>query len=379
MELKRISSQGRIIGEIDGLRFIAISMVVVAHLEGIWFHNSGRVYQYNSFDSLFHKGINVGPWGVQLFFIISGFIVSLPWVKALNEGNKMPSLKEFYLRRLTRLEPPYIISTLLFFILLIALHKYSYEELKGHLLPTLFYVHNFVFGYGSWINRAAWSLEIEIQFYLLAPIIISLIYRWINKTFILAFIITLGYPFLLFYLFPFSHTGLHNFIHYFIAGIVFAKLYVDGKLVPDNKKYSYDIIVLFILPIMVVVCNNNYGYYYALGIMPVLLIVVFVCAFRGRIFNYLLTRNWVVIIGGACYSIYLLHGRLISIPIELLKHYVHTGSYALDLLVLFVIIAPITVVGSLVFYMLIERPCMDKNWPSKLLAYIQRKITFLKN
>src|SRR5687768_7994733 len=60
-----------------------------------------------------------GGYGVSIFFMISGFILSLPFAK--NHFDKRPdrkpiSLKRYYLRRLVRLEPPYLIALIIFFI-----------------------------------------------------------------------------------------------------------------------------------------------------------------------------------------------------------------------------------------------------------------------
>ena len=77
-----------------------------------------------------------GGYGVSIFFMISGFILSLPFAKAhfnKNPGKKNISLKRYYLRRLIRLEPPYIIALIIFFIGNVwVLHKYSFDELLPH-------------------------------------------------------------------------------------------------------------------------------------------------------------------------------------------------------------------------------------------------------
>jgi Acyltransferase family len=103
INLSRITSGGKFIPEIDGLRFVAIASVVGFH-----------IYEY-----LLSRR-NIGPLGiigtallhgnrgVPLFFVISGFILGRPFAAHYLRGLPAPKLKEFYWRRLTRLEPPYL-------------------------------------------------------------------------------------------------------------------------------------------------------------------------------------------------------------------------------------------------------------------------------
>jgi peptidoglycan/LPS O-acetylase OafA/YrhL len=75
------------------------------------------------------------------------------------------------LRRLTRLEPPYIIALVIFFIANVwVLHAYSFKSLLPHFFASMAYLHNIIYQSFSWILPVAWSLEVEVQFYVLAPL-----------------------------------------------------------------------------------------------------------------------------------------------------------------------------------------------------------------
>src|SRR5690606_17853519 len=109
------------------------------------------------------------------FFAISGFILALPFINELvHEGRKV-ILKDYYIRRVTRLEPPYIISLILLFGLQVAAGRLSFGEHLPNFFASFFYIHNIVYDAWSVINPVAWSLEIEVQFYLLAPFL----FRWL--------------------------------------------------------------------------------------------------------------------------------------------------------------------------------------------------------
>ena len=79
----------------------------------------------------------------------------------------------------------------------------------------------------------------------------------------------------------------------------------------------------------------------------------------------------VATIGGMCYSIYLLHFPLISI---IGRHTITLGSTSaqwIHLLVQTAIIVPPVLLVCGVYFALIERPCMERDWPQKLAAYFR--------
>src|SRR5687767_1377410 len=103
-KFRRITSgSANYMPEVDGLRFIAICWVaVVMHLPTI-IHNN--LYNGELITSEFLlKFFREGGHGVTFFFMISGFILALPFIKEKIYKGKKISLGKYYLRRLTRLE-----------------------------------------------------------------------------------------------------------------------------------------------------------------------------------------------------------------------------------------------------------------------------------
>lgn len=116
LSFKRITSSGSFIPEIDGLRFIAIVSVVLFHLSGFLTkkmqNHSGDILTVTILKHI----LSHGHLGVPLFFIISGFILGLPFAKFFISKGPRINFKKYFFRRLTRLEPPYILTmTVLFF------------------------------------------------------------------------------------------------------------------------------------------------------------------------------------------------------------------------------------------------------------------------
>jgi peptidoglycan/LPS O-acetylase OafA/YrhL len=179
--LSRITSSQRVfIPQIDGIRFLAIVAVIAYHVRAIGsFHLTAdhRAVEGDPVNDTF----SIGHYGVMLFFAISGFILALPFARQFLGGLKKVSLRGYYLRRVTRIEPPYIIH-LMVLALYCALvlrfqpshpHLYHNKEWAAyaakHLVASLGYSNGFIFGTHPYPNIVLWSLEVEVQFYLIAP------------------------------------------------------------------------------------------------------------------------------------------------------------------------------------------------------------------
>ena len=116
-KLTRATNSKKFIPEIDGFRFLAIVPVVLMHFNTYFSKSIGRDFrlmsnQMNTWDWFFTKG----EIGVDLFFAISGFILGLPFIKAYVQKTTSPKLSNYYYRRLTRLEPPFIITLIIFYL-----------------------------------------------------------------------------------------------------------------------------------------------------------------------------------------------------------------------------------------------------------------------
>src|SRR6187549_2998935 len=139
--LSRITTGGKIISEIDGFRFLAISPVVVNHLSQRIQRHSHIQFDPSLETDPFFFWVSRGYIGIYVFFVISGFILSLPFASYCLNQTREIKLKDYFIRRLTRLEPPYIIIMTIFFLALI-IHQFSFSELVPHYFASIFYVHN---------------------------------------------------------------------------------------------------------------------------------------------------------------------------------------------------------------------------------------------
>ncbi|MGC1182532.1 acyltransferase family protein [Legionella sp.] len=156
--------------DIDGLRAIAIIFVLIYH-GGFTLFPSGFI-------------------GVDIFFVISGFLITTIIHESLTEGHF--SFIEFYQRRLWRLQPVLVcfllvISLLaLFFLLPEDLIQYSNSARKTSLFISNLYFNRTTTGYFSPDTRQLpllhmWSLSIEWQCYLILPLVVYGLHRLCRK------------------------------------------------------------------------------------------------------------------------------------------------------------------------------------------------------
>lgn len=158
---------------LDGVRAIACLGVLSYHLHlmthgaGIW----GNLYDIHTMtDMLAYFGATLGyagDSGVILFFLLSGFLLFLPYTKALLFDSPWPSFYCYYCRRIFRILPGYYVA--LFLLILIFNRRFLYPSHLSDLLNFLTF--NMNHNLADQVNGPFWTLAIEFQFYLLLPIV----------------------------------------------------------------------------------------------------------------------------------------------------------------------------------------------------------------
>lgn len=355
-KFRRVTASTHYLPEIDGLRFLAVFWVAIV------------MHTTNYLDEKFYNSelIGTGYWrwfilegthGMYLFFMISGFILSLPFAKTFLTSGPKVDLKRYYLRRLTRLEPPYIIALLIFFLAhVFVLNKYAAGELVPSFFASLVYSHELLFNQHSLIMPVAWSLEIEVQFYLLAPLLCTIFViksQWIRRLLFLLIIICGS----VYCFYGVRHANLLRFAHYFFAGMLLADLYVskDGR----SQHSSIGFVIGIVALIALFVFPSHYEFAALLVKLAILFIVFYTALFNNQ-FKELFSIKWLTIIGGMCYSIYLLHFGIISCFGAIMLTVTNTYSYTQVPLFIIVLTLLILCISAAYFYF-IEKPFMQYN------------------
>lgn len=381
----RVTTRGTFIPEIDGLRFVAVLAVVLFHLAINLASRNGAAFAYPVPGNPLHTALRSGDLGVQLFFIVSGFVLALPFARHHLLAERAVSVRAYFLRRLTRLEPPYVLVMVGCFLLLVVVHGRSPVALAPHLLASLLYVHDLVYGRDSVINNVAWSLEVEIQFYLLVPLLTRLfaLRGTALRRLVLsgAVVVTSLVGPQLAATSPHLENTLLRFVQYFLVGFLLADLMVTGQLRRPRGKVVWDVLALATVPLVVMLrtrtgvaswlpTGSGVTWLTTEAALPWLFFVACLGAFRGVVLNAFLRLPLVTTVGGMCYSIYLLHNVFLNNTLFLTKDLAPTGVYALDFALQALIMVPLVVATSAVFFVLVERPCMDRTWPQRLRAWV---------
>lgn len=365
--------------EIDGLRFVAIGFVLV------W-HASLRAARY-----LGHAGSTGGPvtsWyyhfphgevGVLLFFFISGFVVSQPFLLRPRQEWRVRS---YYRRRVVRIYPPYLVSLTLCFIALGVLGTAPTDAnafnsnipLSHSFAASLVYLHGLIYDAPSRLNPPMWSLEIEVAFYIVLPLLMAAYARVVSRTRRMAALATL----LLVGVATSSllmsgpdvdlrfRWGLPYHAYLFGLGVLAADLIGDPATWRVRKGWTGDAAfaagLLFIIKIGLLMTRHDAempSRSYALAIQLTTigaLGLIFWGAFHGSRASRFLSSGWIRLTGVMCYSIYLTHIVLMTAIAEVIERILAPrGTFVVYAIYLGTLI-PVSIVVGLIFYVMVERP-----------------------
>jgi peptidoglycan/LPS O-acetylase OafA/YrhL len=356
----------------DGLRFVAIGMVVLFHLSGyLTAKSSIRYTTPPQADWLGHVAL-VGFRGVELFFVISGFILALPFAAHHVQGAPAVKLSKYYLRRLTRLEPPYFVTVILLFVLAVWIQGRAAADLRPHLGASLFYVHNLIYGAKSPVVGVAWSLEIEVQFYILVPLLTLLFIirrRWLRRSALVVMSLVLIAIQALFLQGARSSLSILGYLQFFLMGFLLADIYLNDWRESPARTLFWDAAALAGWPLLFLMLRSPALTHW---LFPFAILLLYCAGFRGVLSNYFFTRPWITAIGGMCYSIYLIHYDVISLVGRFTRDISFGHSYWSHLLIQLVLVGTWILVICGVYFLLLEKPCMRREWPLRLYAYLQR-------
>ena len=372
--LRRITTTGRFIPEVDGIRFIAIGAVILFHLNGYMLARVADRYPDHSASWLARLALH-GDYGVQLFYVLSGFILGLPFARMHLSAGPRVELRAYFLRRLTRLEPPYLLNLALMFAALVLVKGASAADLAPHLIASALYQHGLVYGEMSLINGVAWSLEVEIQFYLLVPLLTS-VFAVRNTARRRGIIVAAILGSALVHLIPVAVLGRASmtivyFLAYFLAGFLLADLYLVAWRERPTRHWKWDVVSIVA---WIAIYWTVKSALLAAFVLPLLLLTAYASLFRGVAVRALLTHPLLTTIGGMCYTIYLYHFVLIAAGGRLTMELPMPASYTGALLVQLILLGSVVVAGSAVLFWLVERPCMRRDWPQRLMRRIRGEL-----
>ena len=164
----------------DGFRVIAILLVMWFHIwQQSWLSPTLRVGgRYLTLE----PQVRTGYMMVDLMLLLSGFLLFLPYARHRVRGDALPGLKEYFIKRGLRILPSYwlCIAVILFAFALPGGEFSSPGQMWRDLISHLTFTH--IYSYETYVatrlNAALWTLAVEVQFYLLLPLLGRLFERY---------------------------------------------------------------------------------------------------------------------------------------------------------------------------------------------------------
>jgi peptidoglycan/LPS O-acetylase OafA/YrhL len=165
------------IAALDGVRGVAILLVLLFHF-GLFGH--GLPPATAQIDKMFHALFQVGWVGVDLFFVLSGFLITGILCDSKDEAGYF---RNFYIRRCLRIFPLYYATLVIFLVCLPRLVPFDdgIQYVTRHSLWYWSYLTNVLVAWQGWYVSGVldhlWSLAVEEQFYLVWPFVVLICSR----------------------------------------------------------------------------------------------------------------------------------------------------------------------------------------------------------
>ena len=354
--------------QIDGLRAFAVLPVIFFHAD------------FNYFEG--------GFVGVDIFFVISGYLITNIIIKDLSE--KKFNLKNFYLRRARRILPILLFITIIsLFASLILMTDEQLKFFSKQVFSVVLFFSNFFF----WKNSNyfdpnseiqpllhTWSLGVEEQFYILFPLFLILVWTFFKKKLILIIIIltflslflsqfggnfkyhniSIEFPYLKLPFDFFWQAGAANFYLPFgrawelLIGSLLS-IFTYKKEIKDQKSNDiFGLIGMILILISIFTYSDNLQYPSIFTVLPVVGTVLLIIYSTKKTFFYkILSFKPLVFFGLISFSLYLWHQPLLAF------NRIHFGV-SLNLFHKLIIIFA-TFFLSVITWKFIEKPFRNKN------------------
>lgn len=309
---------------LDTLRAFAVIFVILEHWK--------LPFDFGPTVNSFFKSITPnGTFGVDLFFVLSGFLITSILLNARenDNANRLGIIKNFIIRRALRIFPIYYL--IIFFLYLI-----KYPLLKETIFWHLTYTSN-VFFYKTqhWNNFShTWSLSVEEQFYLIWPwLIVLLNKRFLKYVFIFSILIGIYTTIITATVLnnKFGYILMPSCMHAFGIGGLYAYLKYDTSIqIIFHKilKIAFPLALLFHFYLSI---TNYTGYLNLLSgffdsIISVMLIHFTINIKDGWLKAHLIENKVLMKIGELSYGIYLMHYVMMGIYIKAMTTYISPDS-----------------------------------------------------
>ena len=329
---------------IDGLRGLSVLFVILFHAQ--------------------FKNFSGGFLGVDIFFVISGFLITGIILNELN--NNTFKLTKFYNRRIRRIVPMLLFTIFICIpFSIFTLIPYKLFDFSQSIFFSILFISNFFFwwesGYfaeNSFLKPLlhTWSLGVEGQFYLFFPLIFLLFKKKNNQLFIILLLFSLSFVSALYFSnnnISFNFYSTFSRIWELLLGsiIFFLPKYKDLN---KNLTNIISFLCIFLILFSIIYFDETFSLPNQFSLIPCISTAVLLyLSDCDNLVNKFLSQKILVKIGLISYSIYLLHQPIFSFYRNVFE--IETSLIKI-LLIIFVILI------SFLTYAIIEQPFRNKKY-----------------
>lgn len=312
----------------------------LAALTVVFFHYGSHIFPANL--ALLNPILTAGPIAVSYFYALSGFIMAVAYYRP-TQPQAFDS-RRYWWARIARIYPVYLLALLL----MIAAKWHSSGSDWLTVLLSLSMLQAWIPGYPLTLNAPGWSLSVEAFFYLCFPLLIALAQRYALRTLTLGALVFWGFTQILHTTLLNSATyaplnWLHDAIYYnpllhlntFILGFVAGAWLQQGRLQvlaqPSLNRWGLIAVSVLILLLLIArpawIALSGIQVDFTNGwLVPLFLLFIVLLALQRGTLSQLLQQRYLVLLGEASFSLYILQKPLHGIYEKLMPAWIPPDS-----------------------------------------------------
>ena len=360
--------------DIDALRGVAVLSVLFYHAKF----------------SFFSQKLFIGGFlGVDIFFVLTGFLITTMLVSEFEE-NKTINILNFYIRRVRRLIPALlvvmVISTFFSYFLLdpVKIKEFSQSVYYSLVFLPNFYFHYFGNFYGAQVNLSKpllhlWSLGVEEQFYIFYPLFLIITFKYFKK--FIQYFLFLGFFISLLFA-EYASTDHEMFSFYMlpsraweiILGSLLGYFLIQKKdlyTLPEKlSNFLYLISIVTIIYFIFIFDIYRLKHPSSITLIPLLAVSTIILLghnSKNFFFFRIFTNKFLIFFGKISYSLYLYHFIIFSF---------YRNSYLEENTITKILLIFISIIISYFSYIYVEQVFRNKSLSVKNLIYFIAIFTF---
>ena len=346
------------VASLTGIRAVPAILVVATHAA----YTTGKYT--HGYVGLLYARMEIG---VPIFFVLSGFLLFRPWVKAASDGTDWPSVRRYAWHRVRRIMPAYVVTVLACYLVY---HFRTAGPNPGHTWMGLFrnltltqiYTDQYMYSYLHQALTQMWSLAVEVAFYAVLPLLAWLLLavlcrrRWRPGLLLFGLaLLTAVTPAWL----AFVHTvnglpdgarlWLPTYLIWFVGGMLLAVLSVMGV-----RCYAFAVLPVVVASYFIAatpIAGEPTTSPYALApaiwkavfyaVIATLVVAPLALGDRGWYARFMASRP-MVFLGEISYEIFLIHLLTMELVMtEILHFHIYTGSMPVLFVVTLIVTVPL--------------------------------------